>query len=188
MFLKIITLLRPAFFFVLFLLLSAGIYLFVNKSHLQKNYRLEPSGDNEVDGQIKIAREQLKQIQASAKGIVSLNKILSEEIGQLISGGYNILSYLSKNPDRMPLARNFFGYYLPTINKLLVSYIEFKTHNAARETTAEIEKLIPAMEEVFDKQLDRLIMDRELDISTDIAVLESKLTGNELHSNKYEKK
>lgn len=180
---KIFALILSALFFGLVAVISAGVYIIIKKLLQIKRYRFELSGDNEVDRQIKNARDNIKMIETSAKSIRIINKILADDIGQLIAGGCNILAYISKNPDRAPLARNFLGYYLPTIKKLLLSYIEFKTHSVAPETTAEIEKLIPVMKEVFAKQIEKLAMDRELDISTDIAVLESKLAGDELQIN-----
>lgn len=181
---KIFALILSALFFGLVAIISAGIYILIKKLLRTKKYRFTLSGDNEVDRQIKNARDNIKMIETSAKNIRSINKVLADDIGQLIAGGCNILAYISKNPERAPLARNFLGYYLPTIKKLLLSYVEFKTHHVAPETAAEIEKLIPAMKEVFGKQIERLAMDRELDISTDIAVLESKLAGDELQINK----
>ncbi len=181
---KIFAFLLSALFFGLLAIISAGVYVLIKRLLRIKKYRFALSGDNEVDRQIRNALDDIKTIESSAKSIRTNNKALADDIGQLTAGGCNILAYISKNPDRAPLARNFLGYYLPTIKKLLISYIEFKTHNVAPETAAEIEKLIPAMKEVFAKQIEKLVMDRELDISTDIAVLESKLAGDELQINK----
>ncbi|MHB1151418.1 MAG: 5-bromo-4-chloroindolyl phosphate hydrolysis family protein [Eubacteriales bacterium] len=181
---KIFALILSALFFGLAAITTAGIYVLIKRLLKIKKYRFALSGDSEVDRQIKNARDDIKIIESAAKSIRTINKTLADDIGQLIAGGCNILAYISKNPDRAPLARNFLGYYLPTIKKLLISYIEFRTHNVAPETTAEIEKLIPSMKEVFEKQIEKLVMDRELDISTDIAVLESKIAGDELQINR----
>lgn len=172
--------------FIIAALISAGIYLIAGKLFPAKQvkvpqkHRIELSGDAEVDRQIKNARDNIKHIEASVKVIESINKTLAVDSTLLISSGCRILAYISKNPDRAPLVRRFLNYYLPTLKKLLESYIEFKMHNTAPGTVTEIEQTIPAMKEVFQKQIDKLLMDRELDISTDIDVLESKLASDGL--------
>jgi 5-bromo-4-chloroindolyl phosphate hydrolysis protein len=172
--------------FIIAALISAGIYLLTSKLFPAKQvkiplkHRIELSGDAEVDRQIKSARDNVKQIETSVKVIESINPTLAAESTMLISSGCRILAYISKNPERAPLVRRFLNYYLPTLKKLLESYIEFKMHNTAPETVTEIEQTVPAMKDVFQKQIDKLLMDRELDISTDIDVLESKLASDGL--------
>lgn len=147
---------------------------------IPRKHRIELSGDEDVDRQIKNARDHIKKAEASVRIIETINKSLADDSTHLISSGVRILSYISKNPDRASLVRRFLNYYLPTLEKLLESYIEFKMHNTAPQTVAEIEQTVPTMKEVFQKQIDKLLMDRELDISTDIDVLESKLAGDGL--------
>ncbi len=175
------------FHFVIAAFVSLGIYFITGRMFpakqvkIPRKHRIELSGDAEVDRQIKNARDNIKKIETSVKTIEVINKSLADDSTQLVSSGYRIIAYISKNPGRASLVRRFLNYYLPTLEKLLESYIEFKMHNTAPETIFEIEQTVPTMKEVFQKQIDKLLMDRELDISTDIDVLESKLAGDGLH-------
>jgi 5-bromo-4-chloroindolyl phosphate hydrolysis protein len=175
------------FHFVIAAFISLGVYFITARMFpakqvkIPRKHRIELSGDAEVDRQIKNARDNIKKIETSVKSIEAINKSLADDSTQLISSGCRILAYISKNPGRASLVRRFLNYYLPTLEKLLESYIEFKMHSTAPETISEIELTVPTMKEVFQKQIDKLLMDRELDISTDIDVLESKLASDGLH-------
>ena len=165
---------------------SLGIYFLGNRIFPPKQIKvprpakLELSGDVDVDKLVKGSWRKLENIENLAKIIQPINAPLAEDTSELVSSGYKILNYVTKFPDRMPLIRRFLTYYVPTLDKLLESYIDFKRHGTARETVAEIEDTVPSMKSVFRKQLDKLMEDRELDISTDIDVLESKLSSDGL--------
>lgn len=137
------------------------------------------SGDEETDRMIRSADAQLKAIGINVVSIYPLNEKLAGDIGELVQSGEKILAYLAKNPDKAPLVRRFLNYYLPTLNKLSTAYIDFRRHGTSSETVAEIEQTIPTMKDVFAKQTAKLLSDYELDISTDIDVLESKLAYSE---------
>jgi len=141
---------------------------------------LELSGDEEADQMIRAADGQLKAIGKNVVSIYPLNETLAGEIGELVLSGEKILAFLAKNPDKASLVRRFLNYYLPTLNKLSAAYIDFRSHGTSAETAAEIEQTIPTMKDVFAKQTAKLFSDYELDISSDIAVLESKLKGDQL--------
>jgi len=98
----------------------------------------------------------------------------------LISDGYKILDYLRRYPGRISLLRRFLTYYLPMLRKLCTSYIEFRKNDTAKQTSAEIEEAVAEMREVFRRQIDKLYADHELDISSDIAVLDGMLEGDGL--------
>lgn len=169
-------------------LISAVVYYIANKLFPAKQVKIpkkrliELSGDPEADRLIKASKEYIRNIESSIKVIESINYPLASDSTLLVSSGYSIVSYISKYPERATLVRRFLNYYLPTLDKLLKSYIEFKMHNTAAETVSEIEQTVPAMKDVFQKQIDKLFMDRELDISTDIDVLESKLASEGLNN------
>ena len=129
---------------------------------------------------IRAADGQLKQIGANVVKLYPLNETLAGQVGELVVSGEKILAYLAKNPDKAPLVRRFLNYYLPTLNKLSAAYIDFSSHGTSAETMAEIEQTVPAMKEVFAKQTAKLLSDYELDISSDITVLESKLQSDGL--------
>lgn len=146
---------------------------------VRRQHRIDLSGDRDADNLIKTARSTMNRIEAHAGIIETENETLSNDTRMLIDSGYKILEHVSKYPESARLVRRFFNYYLPTLDKLLDSYVEFTKHNTAKETVQEIEETVPKMKDVFQKQIDKLLSDRELDISSDIAVLENKLDSLE---------
>lgn len=161
--------------------ISVGIYwlstrVFPAKQiKVRREHQIELSGDKETDKLIREARANIKHIEANAAVIEPMNPYLSADARVLVDSGCKILDYIAQYPDSVKLVRRFLAYYLPTLDKLLSSYIDFRKHDTAEETVREIEETVPEMKEVFKKQMEKLLSDRELDISTDIDVLESKL-------------
>lgn len=142
---------------------------------IRRQHKIELSGDKDTDMLIKEARDCIKDIEKTAVAIDTVTPSLANDARVLVDDGVKILDYISKYPESAKLVRRFLNYYLPTLDKLLNSYIDFKKHGTAAETCAEIEDTVPEMRKVFQGQLEKLMSDRELDISTDIDVLESKL-------------
>ncbi len=175
--------------FIIVAALSCGVYFVGNRVFPPKQIKvpripkLETSGVDDVDHQLKASYKLLGNIEESTKIVQTINSSLAAESHELVMSGYKILNYIAKYPDRIQLVRRFLTYYVPTLDKLLDSYIDFRRHDAARETVREIEEAVPAMKAVFIKQLNKLMEDRELDISTDIDVLEAKLAGDGIKNN-----
>ena len=72
--------------------------------------------------------------------------------------------------------RRFIDRVIPMLEKRCRAYIEFAESDTGVDTRAEIEDSVTAMKESFKLQIDKLYArNRELDISSDIAVLESIL-------------
>jgi len=167
--------------FLIVTVLSIGIYFITarifpaKQIKVRREHKIKLSGDRETDELIKEARICIMRIEQSSSVIESINSSLAADSRILVDRGVKILDYIAVNPESSKLVRRFLNYYIPTLDKLLVSYIDFKKHNTAQVTCTEIEETVPEMKNVFQGQLDKLLSDRELDISTDIDVLESKL-------------
>ena len=75
--------------------------------------------------------------------------------------------------------RRLMNYYLPTMVKLLHSYIELsaqeKTSSNIEKSKKEIENTIDMMNDAFDRLFDDLFDDTSLDISTDAEVMKTLL-------------
>lgn len=71
------------------------------------------------------------------------------------------------------------NYYLPTTVKLLENYNEFGKQEAKGEnitsTMKKVEEVLDTVVNAFKKVLDDLFMDKALDTSVDIEVLEKML-------------
>ena len=81
------------------------------------------------------------------------------------------------------------NYYLPTMVKLLHSYIDLnsqdKTSSNIEKSKKEIESTIDLMNDAFDKMFDDLFVDSSLDISTDAEVLKQLLTQEGLTGHNF---
>lgn len=146
---------------------------------VERAYKAPTSGVAEVDKNIADAAGLLKNIESSSAQIRKTNPTLADSADKLIIETRKILDYLSKNTQKASLLRRFFSYYLPTLDKLLTTYMVFETHgggtDSGAQSKAEIEEAVGAMLGVFTKQREKLLDDVALDISTDIDVLEGML-------------
>ena len=102
-----------------------------------------------------------------------------------------IFRYIAKHPEDAPQIHKFMNYYLPTLLKLLISYISLNEQGIKGEhissTIENIEGILSTIADAFEKQLDNLFADDALDISTDIKVLENMLSQEGLTSDGFKK-
>lgn len=149
---------------------------------IEKPYKAPLSGNNDVDRVIKAADNDLQSIYDSTGKIAEFDSMFAGKIAKLISDGRKILEYLATDTKKITMLRRFFNYYLPTLDKLLKNYltlIKHKSDNRDFETSKlDIEEAVEMMETVFSKQLEKLLDDLALDISTDTNVLEAMLANS----------
>lgn len=104
---------------------------------------------------------------------------LNTKVNRLISTMGSIYYHLKKDPTAAKSARKFVDYYVPTVIKLLESYIGFSKISTPGENTThamnEIEKSMDTINSAFEKFLDNLFADSAMDISTDISVLKTMM-------------
>ena len=97
-----------------------------------------------------------------------------------------MFEYVSKNPDKLPKIRRFMNYYLPTLEKLMNTYLELSAEKVKGEnikkTLAGIEGILDTIKPAFERMLNDLYEDRAIDISADITVLENMLESEGLKS------
>ena len=151
-------------------------------------FHLAPkSSDAETNRLLQSAYGTLGEIEGVEGRVAMLDSPLAETVGRLVTSGHRILDYLSGNPSKTPLLRRFFIYYMPTLKKLLDTYLMFGEKAAdtaeAESSRSEIREAVGEMEKVFAKQLDKLYYDAALDISTDISVLDAMLESDGLKNN-----
>ena len=151
-------------------------------------FHLAPkSSDAETNRLLQSAGATLRAIEGTEGRVAALDAPLAETVGRLASSGHRILDYLAGDPSKTPLLRRFFSYYMPTLKKLLDTYLMFGEKAAdtaeAETSRAEIRDAVGEMEKVFAKQLDKLYYDAALDISTDIDVLDAMLESDGLKNN-----
>lgn len=170
--------------FVIVALVSLAAYTLVNKVTPYKkvlvkiNEKPIDSGNPEVDSIIKTGLSYLKEI-GEANDRIADPKV-SAKIFRMEKATDKIFKYIAKFPKDASQIRKFMNYYLPTLLKLLNSYIDLKEQSSSGDnihnTISNIEGILSTIADAFEKQLDNLFADQALDISTDITVLENILT------------
>ena len=105
---------------------------------------------------------------------------MSAKIDQLEDISTRIFTLAEKDPDKKPQLSRFMDYYLPTALKLLDTYATLDQQGLAGEnvtaTKASIENAMDMLVDAFAGQLDKLFQSDALDVSSDIAALQSMLT------------
>ena len=100
----------------------------------------------------------------------------------LITG--KIFAHLKEHPEKENQLRSFLNYYLPTTLKILHAYAQLEDQDVDGENiTSAMERIENMMDKVvegFEKQLDKLFQDSNLDIATDVQVLEQMLNKDGL--------
>lgn len=150
----------------------------------------------EVAPEYKTGVPELDSALTEADGhIVSLRKLneripnqnLTAAIDRMVTSGESILQELSKNPTKARSMRRFLTYYLPTSVKLMEGYAMqqeagFKGENLI-EIKTRIENNADTIAKSFETSLDSLYAGEAIDISSDIAVLDSMVNGNSIKNN-----
>lgn len=197
------------FAFLLFAFLFFYFLKRVSKSSIYKNYRKKnnvkttssakespsstdeiiSSGDEAVDVIIAEGLAYLNQIKKANDEIP--DEKITNQITRMEVATDKIFRYIAKHPEDASQISKFMSYYLPTLLKLLNSYISLNGQcikGGNISTTIEnIEGILSTIADAFEKQLDNLFADDALDISTDIKVLEAMLVQEGLTSDGFMK-
>ena len=90
-----------------------------------------------------------------------------------------IFDYITDHPNQVGDIQRFMSYYLPTTKKLLDTYEELDKEPVQGENIVKAKKeILDTMDTInyaFENLLDSLYENTRMDISTDIAVLETML-------------
>mgnify|MGYP002598050499 CR=1 FL=1 len=183
---------RPGHF-VIALAASAVVYgiarLFCKDIVEEVPQEPETTGNQELDQMIaqgKGALEEMRRLNDSIQ-----DAAISAQIERLSQVSDKIFQQVQKNPTQLPQIRKFMDYYLPTTLKLLNAYDRAAATGVKGENIdsllAKVEGMMRTVVAAFEKQLDSLFGSENLDISTDITVLETMmaregLVGDQLHA------
>ena len=168
--------------------LSVGVYQIAKKKfpdrwkEIIKPYQAPKSEDPEVSQTIAEAVKTLDSISESSRKISPKCPSLASNADLLVKRSKQIIDYIAENTQKAPLVRRTFNYYIPTLDKLLKSWLFFDEHGEGDQMFAgksEIEQSVAEMETVFKGQHEKLVNDAALDISADLDVLEKMLRDSE---------
>jgi len=149
----------------------------------------KPTGNAELDKTLKDGRLALAEMRRLDDNIADPG--ISADIVRLEQVSQKIFDFVKEHPDKLPQIRRFMDYYLPTTLKLLNSYDRAASAGVEGENInsllTKVEGMMRTIVAAFEKQLDALFGSENLDISTDITVLETMmaregLVGDQLHA------
>lgn len=147
------------------------------------------SGDKTVDLLITEGRERMEKIRAEAARIRTAYPNFTYRVDSIAVTADKIFDYLEKNPTDLPRVRKFFTYYLPGLEKFVMTYTSMADAGIAgdnvRTTMKNIEEAISTMDTSFVHLLDSLFDHDALDIETDITVLESMMAKEGIHEQDF---
>ncbi len=139
------------------------------------------SGDEEVNRQILEGRENLRSLKEAAASISE--ETVTQPLMRMIGAGDKIFRALEKNPRDSQQIRKFMNYYLPTSVKLLEHYRTLSSAGAGVNVQKSLKSIADSLNmiaEAFEKQLDRLYADDQLDINAEISALETMMAADGL--------
>lgn len=115
------------------------------------------------------------------------NKNISAELSEIEGSMRKIQAQLKDktiNGRRIVQIGEFFEYYMPLVVKILNSYRRIEanelTGRNATETKTQISAVLPVIKKAFEKELDYMLTDEMIDITTDITVLEAMMSKDGL--------
>lgn len=148
----------------------------------------KPTGNAELDKLLSDGAKALAELRR-LDGAIADGKI-SGDIRRLEDLCGKILQQAREDPGKLPRLRQFSDYYLPTALKLLNAYGRMDAAGVNGENVAGTKERVAgaagALVAAFEKQLDGLYGEEALDISTDVAVLESMLAREGLAGERLE--
>ena len=140
------------------------------------------SGDAAVDREIAVARERLENLRKANEAIPDPE--ISRNLDRMVASGQQIFKELNRDPRKIALVRRFMNYYLPTSEKLMEQYQVLMNANTKGENIQSamgtIEKSLGVAANAFEKCADNLYKDDEMDIDSEIKVMQTMLTGDNL--------
>ena len=117
------------------------------------------------------------------------DEVITEKLDRMEHSVRMIVERAKQKPSLTVDLHRLMNYYLPTMVKLLHSYIDLcgqdKTSANIEKSKKEIENTIDLMNNAFDKMFDDLFDDTSLDISTDAEVLKQLLTQEGLTGHNF---
>ena len=137
----------------------------------------ESTGNAELDKMLKDGKMAISEMKRLDDNIADPG--ISADIVRLEQVSRKIFDEVKQDPKKLPQIRRFMDYYLPTTLKLLNSYDRMSAAGISGDnidtTLAKVEGMMRTIVAAFEKQLDSLYGAEALDISTDIAVLETMM-------------
>lgn len=178
--------------FIVIILISAAEFVILRKiipptiERIPIPYEAPRSGVEDVDKTIEAGAEYIRKFDKIGIELAKLDPKLAAKLSEIRELMNTMFDYVSKNPDKLPRIRRFLNYYLPTLEKLMNTYLELSSEKIKGEnitkTLSGIEGILDTIKPAFERMLNDLYEDRAIDISSDITVLENMLENEGLRT------
>lgn len=168
---------------------AAGAVYYVSDRRIKPRVVLVPApatvyntGEASLDEVLAKAEKDLGSLSALNDRIE--DERLSAAITRMQKAGAAILAQVAKEPAKAKNIRKFVSYYLPTAVKILTTYADLAAAGAsghnAQSLMQEVQQNADTIATAFESQLDALFAGEVLDVSSDLAVLDSMAKGDGL--------
>lgn len=138
--------------------------------------------DSEAYQVIKTGQEYIAAVHQANVDIPG--EVMSAKLDVLEDTLTRIFTQVAKDPDKAGDLRKMLDYYLPTIRKLLTTYVELDRQPAdlenVRETKLKIEGAVDSANTAFSNFLDGMFRNTAWDVSSDIAAMNMMLAHDGL--------
>lgn len=142
------------------------------------------SGDQTLDDIVHTIDESTETVAADAKKLYAERPVVADQMNAILTSILKIREEITRFPKKIKKISRFLSYYLPTTVKICDKYVYLNGQRSKGENVTEamssIEKALDQIRIAFEKQHDALFEEDALDMTTDVAVLETLIKQDAL--------
>lgn len=157
------------------------------KNFIEERNRMK-TRSKETEDLLEQGREYVQKIR-DCNDIIK-DKDISDKLDRMEKVVASIFHEVDINPAQSDKLGVFMGYYLPTTEKLLESYIEMGERRvkgqALTKSQKDISSALDSINGAFESLLERFFVEQEIDIASDISAMETIMTQEGLVNNGIE--
>jgi 5-bromo-4-chloroindolyl phosphate hydrolysis protein len=151
----------------------------IESDKAEEKAALYDTGDASFDEKMNAAAAQLAELEKLSRRLSASN--IGGQLQTITDITREILDYLKANPGKIKDMRQFFGYCLPTSVSFFREYAQLtaqavKTDNIV-SSIKSIEEFAGRIQAIFKNELDNLYMNKAVDITAEIAVMQGIMHG-----------
>lgn len=140
------------------------------------------TGDAELDKDIAEGRVRLNNLHHANAAIEDAE--ISYNLDRMTRAGEHVFQELGRDKRKLSLVRRFMNYYLPTAEKLMDQYqLLMNAPSKGENILVSMERIknsLGMIADAFEKCLDNLYADQEMDIDAEIKVMQTMLASDGL--------
>ena len=164
------------------------VVFWIAKAIFKPEIRMEEipfqSGNADLDSLVGELDDSVRRIEAAGTALAPERPQTAEQLRKILSTVGKIRECLIKDPEDSKMSRRFLTYYLPSTAKLAEKYASTLSEKAetdsANKTLEAIDRSLIQIDEAFRRQYDALYENDRIDVTSDIAALETMLKQDNL--------